>query len=309
MKNQIFIFFLLILLLNTGCPEVFGSSESKKIKVGDVIEIMVYGQEELTRVVKVASDGTINFPFLENIPVDGLMLDELRDIITVQLSKNSLEKKPMVTVNFLKSYLIYVTILGQVKKPGSYQISQNSSIQGAISEAGGPVEGAKLGKVQLIRTKESNQLIITVDFEKFLIDENVLSLPELEDGDLIFVPGWPGANSVKVLGEVKDPGNYEVFANMQNVLDVIFKAGGTTEKADLSKVQLISPNQGGPQDNYINIEQAVLNRDKAVLPAVAPGDIVYVPKKTEFWKNMIQMLRDATSIATLYIIIRYGKRI
>jgi polysaccharide export outer membrane protein len=310
LKAKLTILFLLTYIINTGFSLLNAAPESKKIKVGDVVEIMVYGQEALTRVVKVTQEGTINFPFLENIPVDGLTLDELRDIITVQLSKYSLDKKPIVTLNFLNSYLIYVTILGQVQKPGSYRISQNSSIQGAISEAGGPIPGAKLAKVQLIRAKDSNQpTTMMVDFEKFLIEEDVFTLPELEDGDLIFVPGWPGANSVKVLGEVKDPGNYEVFANLQNVLDVIFKAGGTTDKADLSKVQLISPDSADAPEKFIDIEQLVLNREKSSLPVVMPGDIIYVPKKNEFWKSMIQMLRDVTSVATLYIIIRYGKRI
>lgn len=285
------------------------TNDAKKIKIGDVIEIMVYGQEELTRIVKVSREGTINFPFLENIPVDGLTINELRDIITVQLSKYSLEKKPIVTLNILNSYLINVTILGQVRNPGTFRIPQNATIQGAISQAGGTIPGAKINKVQLIRSRESGNQTITVDFEKFMIDEDVFALPAIEDGDLIFVPGWPGANSVKVIGEVKDPGNYEVFANLQNVLDVIFKAGGTTEEADLSKVQLISPQSGEAREQVIDIKQFLEERDRNAIPMVMPEDIVYVPKKKEFWKNFIQVLRDITSVATLYIIFRYGKRI
>ena len=70
----VFIFF--ICLLNT--PKIFG--QEQKIKPGDAIDIMVYGHQELSRVVTVSPKGTVDFPFLQNIPVDGLTLNEFRDI-------------------------------------------------------------------------------------------------------------------------------------------------------------------------------------------------------------------------------------
>jgi len=306
--------FLVLILLTLTSLTFFHSarslaaSDTKKIEVGDVIEIIIYGEEELTRVVKVSQQGTINFPFLQNIPIDGLTLDELRDIIVVQLSKYYVDKKPIVILTYLNTYLINVTILGQVRKPGTYQIPQNSTIQGAIGEAGGFIPGAKLKELKLIRRKDSTSQTIEVDLEKFILEADIFLLPELEDEDLIFVPGWPGANSVKITGEVKDPGNYEIFADLQNVLDIIFKAGGTTDEADLAQVLLISPQKYGSNEQKINIEKKIATRQYNEIPVVKPGDVIYIPKKRNYWKMFVQVMRDITGFATLYIIFKYGRR-
>jgi protein involved in polysaccharide export with SLBB domain len=288
--------------------ELLAYSESKKIQSGDVIEILVYGQGDLSRVVKVSSDGTINFPFLSDLPVDGLTLNELRDIISVQLSKY-VERKPIVTLNFLSTYMISVTVLGQVLKPGTYQIPQNASIQGAIGQAGSFIPGAKLKELQLIRQLDSEKQTIPVDLEKFIIEADLSLLPNLEDGDVIFVPGWPGATAVKIAGEVKIPGNYEVFANFQNILDVIFKAGGATEDADLTKVVLISFHEQQEKEEEINIQKCLEQKKYDAIPKVVPGDVIFVPEKKERWKQFVQVMRDLTGFATLYIIFRYGRRL
>lgn len=282
--------------------------ETKKIQYGDVIEILVYGQEDLSRVVKVSPDGTINFPFISDLPVDGLTLNELRDIITVQLSKY-VERKPIVTLNFLSTYMIGITVLGQVLKPGTYQIPQNASIQGAIGQAGGFNPGAKIKELQLIRQLDTEKTIIPVDLEKFIIEADLSLLPTLEDGDVIFVPGWPGATAVKIAGEVKIPGNYEVFANFQNVLDIIFKAGGATDEADLTKVMLISFHEQKQKEQEIDIKKCLENKKYDAIPKVVPGDVIFIPEKKNLWKQFVQIMRDFTSFATLYIIFRYGRRL
>jgi protein involved in polysaccharide export with SLBB domain len=308
LKNPIL--FLLVIggIFASMTQELLAYSESKKIQSGDVIEILVYGQGDLSRVVKVSVDGTINFPFLSDLPVDGLTLNELRDIISVQLSKY-VERKPIVTLNFLSTYLISVTVLGQVLKPGTYQIPQNASIQGAIGQAGSFIPGAKLKELQLIRQLDSEKQTIPVDLEKFIIEADLSLLPNLEDGDVIFVPGWPGATAVKIAGEVKIPGNYEVFANFQNILDIIFKAGGATDDADLTKVVLISFHEQQQKEEEINIQKCLEQKKYDAIPKVVPGDVIFVPAKKEIWKQFVQVMRDLTSFATLYIIFRYGRRL
>lgn len=309
-NSQIFTLIAFLIIINlitisTGQA----NDDSQKIKIGDVVEILVYGQEDMTRIVKVSTEGTINFPFLQNIPIDGLTLAELRDIIVVQLSKYSQDSKPIVTLRFLNTYIIYVTVLGQVRKPGTYQISQNSTIQGVVGEAGGFLPGAKLKEIQIIRQNHAGNEKFNVDLEQFMLQADISLLPPLEDGDVIFIPGWPGANSVKITGEVKIPGNYEVFADLQTVLDIIFKAGGTSEDADLSRVHLISSTKEGGTEIKINIEECLRNSDFDKIPTVKPGDVIYVPKKLKYWKIFVQVMRDITSFATLYIIFTYGKRL
>lgn len=294
---------LLLLCLISSSFAVSYSSD-RKIMPGDVIQVLVYGYEDLSRVVNVSTEGTINFPYLQNLPVDGLTLDELRDIMIVQLSK-TIEKKPVITLDYLPTYVINVSVLGQVQKPGSYQIAQNSTIQGAVGEAGGPLDGAKLREIQLIRRDVVNgDTVFTVNLEQVMVTGKLDELPELQDGDTIFVPGWPGANSVKVAGEVNSPGNYEVFAGKMNVLDLVFLAGGFDDKADVKNIIFMPRRDGNREEIILNLDKELLNTQYDSLPIVAAGDVIYVPKKKQFWPTFYKVARDLVSLATLVLLLQ-----
>lgn len=283
-------------------------AQALKIKPGTVLEIIVYGHEELSRTVTVQTDGTINFPFLEGVPIDGLTVKELREILLVQIGKY-VERKPIITVSFLDTYLITIIVLGQVKRPGAMRIPQNSTVLGAIGEAGGIIPGAKLSEVKILREKQDKKENHTVDLEAFYLTSDFSLLPPLKDGDVIIVPGHPGATSIKVIGEVRLPGNYEIFSNIENVLDAIFKAGGFTTEADIHRIRIISGSKSRMREFEIDLDEKMKYNQYEEIPAIYPGDVIYVPKKNHLWKSFVTIMRDIASFATLYIIFRYGRRL
>ena len=93
--------------------------------------------------------------------------------------------------------LIYtISIWGQVKKPGEYRVEDGTDLVEAISKAGGATDYADLSKVKIIRMNEDKKETEIIDLEK-LLDEDVkkLKIPELENGDVIYVSknlkkGW-----------------------------------------------------------------------------------------------------------------------
>ena len=91
---------ILILILLLLGSVISAEGQNATIKPGDKIEIVVYGHAELSRTVTVSQRGTIDFPFLQSLPVDGLTLDRLREIIFAQLSKY-LDSYPVITLNFV----------------------------------------------------------------------------------------------------------------------------------------------------------------------------------------------------------------
>lgn len=307
MKNRILKTGSFILVLSLSfITQIY--SQTPKIQSGNALEIIVYGHAELSRTVTVQPDGTINFPLLEGVPIDGLTVKELRDILLVQISKY-VEHKPIITVSMLDTYLINITILGQIKKPGTIRLPQNATILGAIGEAGGLIPGAKLTEVKIIKEKNSEKKIHVVDIEEFYLTSDISLLLPLEDGDVIIVPGYPGATSVKVVGEVRLPGNYEIFSNTENILDGIFKAGGFSDDADMSRVRLISVNTAKGQEIVIDLNQKMQYNLYEDISIIHPGDVIYVPQKRKSWKTFVTLMRDLTSFATLYIIFRYGRRL
>jgi protein involved in polysaccharide export with SLBB domain len=297
---------LLIALLYLW-PSAPALGQERKIKPGDVIEIVVSGYEELNQSVLVNPEGKMDYPFLEGVPIDGLTLSRLRELLVNQLSR-SLEARPFVVVRFAESYPIAVTVLGHVAKPGNYTLRNTSTLQSAIGEAGGFAPGALLSQIKLIR--KEGQLINnqTVNLEMFYLKGDLSALPILKEGDTIVVPGNPLTATVKVLGNVQKPGSFEVAFRM-SLLDVIALAGGTTDQADLSHIKVISlGGQNAGETRVINVEDLLQASNVKSIAMVAPGDVVYVPKRKNHLGKFVGVLRDLSTFATLYILISRADR-
>lgn len=288
----VFIIFISLLILISKA-----SSQDRKIRPGDSLEITVYGHQDLSRVVTVNPQGTIDFPFMQNLPVDGLTLERLRELIVAQLSRY-LENYPVVTVSFAKSSTITVNVLGQVVNPGIIQIPQNSTLQGAIWQAGGAVPGAKIKSIQLIRNQDGEQKSYNYNLESFLLNGDLKQNPVLINEDIIIITGNPVYSNVKVLGCVNNPGTFTSFSEA-NVLEMIFQAGGTSDDANLSKIRHISPGREKSFEVRIDLNKYLKSPEYFTLPEVKAGDIIYVPKKLNLWQKTFGIARDLSVLVVL----------
>lgn len=283
-----------------------GFGNDNVIKPGDVLEISVMGNENLSQYVKVSPEGTIDFLFFEGLPVTDLTLQGFQKILVAQLTGYT-DRRPLITVRFADSYPIYVTVLGQVAKPGIHKVLNTSTLQGAIAEAGGFVPGAQINQIKLIRKVGEVSENHVVNMEKFFQEGNLTYLPTLMNDDTIIIPGIPLATTVKVLGSVLRPGSYEVQFRA-SLLDVIYMAGGPTDEADLSQVKVVSPTLKDAREVTVNIKDLVTAKAYENIPNVQPGDIIHIPARKLTWDKFIDFVRDISAIAILYVIIRYGRR-
>lgn len=299
-------------------------AQERKIKPGDALEIVVYEQEVLSQTVAVSSEGTVDYPFLTGLSINGITLQRFQEILVAQLSR-VMKISPLVIVRFTDTYPVKVTILGQVARPGMYVVPVTSTLQGAVGMAGGFVPGAQLSQIKLIRKNEEkpdnskNNHEVTkngrhtdnqgvdiqvVDMKKFYLEGDPRALPALRDGDTVVVPGYPLATTIKVLGSVERPGSYEVTFQT-SLLDVLFMAGGPTSEANLSRIKVTS--LAGDKSYEVRINLKDLKKTENI-PLVEPGDVVYVPKRTITWKKFADLMRDISTFATLYVVIRWGRR-
>jgi polysaccharide export outer membrane protein len=269
--------------------------QEEKIDVGDVINIVVYEHEELTKQVTVLRDGTVDFPFVEDFPVAGITLDQLKEVIAARLSRYT-GGRPLVMVSFAEAYTINVVVLGFVKSPGVYEIPVGATVQAALSMAGGALPRAELEKVKVVRGEDDAKQEHLVDLQNFLEEGEVDFL--VQDRDIVIVPGTLGATTVKVLGGVRDPGSYETFPRA-NIFDMIFAAGGPSEDAAVTQIRLISPGRE-TRDVKISIKELLHSENKTDIPLVYPGDIIFVPEKLITWKKLIGIARDLSVLVTMY---------
>jgi protein involved in polysaccharide export with SLBB domain len=271
--------------------------QERVIKPGDMLNIVVYGHTELSRPVTVGSTGSMDYPFMQNIPVDGMSLEELRRFMVAQLARY-IEGQPIITLSFAESQLVTISVLGHVKNPGTVQLPLTGTLQEAVSQAGGPLEGAKMDQVTLIRNeggevKKKNYNLI---FLNLLGD--MRQNPAMQQGDIVLVTGNPIFAGVKIIGEVNAPGIHEAFYGA-TVMDMIFKAGGLKPKANAKNIRYISPAEKKSKEVMIDLNQYYQDPYHYILPTVVAGDIIIVPAKSEWLRDTLALVGSFSSIVTL----------
>ena len=236
-----------------------------------------YGKnEKISQKVRVSSGGSINFPLVGEVKVIVLSVAELQDKLTKLLGADYLVN-PQVTV-FIEEYST-VSIMGEVKLPGSYPIKGRLTVLELISLAEGFTDIAAPNNIKVIHpksdgTKEERVVQIYPDMNKTSGDQANLVLSA---GDVVIVPD----STVSITGEVKRPGVYPLKGKL-TVLELISLAEGFTDIAALNNIKVIHTKPDGTKEE--RIVQAYNDTNKAGSdPAnliLNTGDMVIVPDST-----------------------------
>jgi polysaccharide biosynthesis/export protein len=162
---------------------VIGSTD---YRVGplDVLDVEVFGVEQLTRTVRISAGGQFTMPFVGVVEAEGKTTTELETQIAKQLSENFLER-PQVTV-YVKEYNSQrVTVEGAVKKPGIYSLTGRTSLLQVIALSEGLDELANPGGVVIYRNVEGTRRAAVFDIRKVRAGE--LVDPEVLGSDIVVV--------------------------------------------------------------------------------------------------------------------------
>ena len=119
-----------------------------------------------------------------------------------------------------------VLVLGQVVRPGSYALTENTRLLEVIAQAGGVTAQAAADRVTLTRTTDDE--VEHQELNLSLVQQGRQANPIVEPGDVVFIP--EGAPQALVLGMVRSPGSYRL-TDETRLLDVIAMAGGTLDRA------------------------------------------------------------------------------
>lgn len=135
-----------------------------QVHPNDQLEIAVWGQQDLSRTVRVRQDGTFPFPFLQEVLARGYTLQDLEQVLAQGLAAGYLHE-PLVTAKLIGPRF---SMLGEVERPGTYALEGRVDLLAALSMAGGL---SKFGapKVELIRVLADGQkLSHTLDINAIL---------------------------------------------------------------------------------------------------------------------------------------------
>jgi len=184
----------LVILLLFGCgsspalsptaPTV--AAEDTTLVAGDEFEVRVYGEKELTGKYNVAQDGTIDFPLIGRIEVEGKEATEVADEIRDRLRDGKILRDPQVSVLVASYGSKRISVMGAVHKPGSFPMSTGLTLVEAIGLAGGFTPLASEDNTLVTRRRDGKLQRYRVPVQQ--VTEGRAEDFSLRAGDIIYVP-------------------------------------------------------------------------------------------------------------------------
>jgi polysaccharide biosynthesis/export protein len=205
---------------------------------GDGLAIDIWGGISQTFTRTIGPDGHLTLPEAGDIQVAGLTLGRTQTLVQQELRKQYRDAQVSVTLSRLRTIRIYV--VGDVQRPGAYEVSSLASPLSALYASGGPTS---VGSLRILKHYRGKQLLGTVDLYDFLLRGVQNGEERLQGGDTLVVPAV--GPQVSIWGAVKRPAIYELKG--QTALGALLEdAGGATVAASFQNISVerIIPNQG-----------------------------------------------------------------
>ena len=238
----------------------------------DVLNITVFGEEDLSRKYTIEQDGSFTFPLIGRITARGLTLRALEQELRTRLVSGGFLKNPEISGAIDAYQSQRIMVWGQVNNPGEYQLSGDTTLLSALAKAGSVTANAGREAVIVRAAKPSGTSgatpsdpeIIKIDLHELQEGNLALNIP-LRDGDTINVPK---AQSVFVSGHVKNPSGYAVEEGM-TVLQVLALAGGLTDRGSDRRIDIIRTVDGKKKEL----------KGVKLTALVQPGDTIIVGQR------------------------------
>ena len=168
--------------------EVSPSSLSKEYTIGsgDILEISVWKEEDLSKTYAVRMDGRISVPLLGDIEVNNKTISQLTTHLEEKFQK--VVTAPTVSIILVESRSRRYYIIGKVAQSGEYNIDRPITVLQAIAKSGGFQEWAKKDKIKIVRQQNDKHEIIMFDYEALAEDGDLDQDLYLQPGDTIIIP-------------------------------------------------------------------------------------------------------------------------
>ena len=156
------------------------------IEPGDLLEIIVLGEEELSRTLMVMHNGTISFPLIGEVKVAGLTPEQAANLVAENLK--SYFTHPVVSIILKSPTLPYVSVFGEVLRQGAVEYQRGLRITDYLALAGGPTPRANLRNVRVVRFRPEGPVTMTINIDRILKQGVQKDNLELKSGDWLYVP-------------------------------------------------------------------------------------------------------------------------
>jgi len=254
------------------------ASSTYRLQPYDLIDVDVYSEEDLHKPARLGSDGTVLLPLVGSVKVGGLTVAEATDLISRRYAAGYV-KNPSVLITVLQYSKSTFSILGQVLRPGIYEITEGGhlTILDAISLAGGYTPTAAQNAVTDKRVVDGKVTTFKIKAGDMAQNPDVVPF-EVLPGDTLLVPSSEYQKSnFSILGQILRPGLYEIPPGAHvTIIDAISLAGGYAPMAAQNSITVKRMVDG--KLAILNIKASDMAQDPNIVPfEILPGDSVLVP--------------------------------
>jgi len=260
----------------TPAPEPSTSPEYR-VGPGDVLEVTVFGNDDLSRLSTVQTNGTVALPLLGEVAIAGLTLSEIQRKLTSLLARDYLVN-PQVEVKVKEYQSQFVSVVGEVNTPGRKPLRGRTRLIDVLLEAGGFTPRAS-GEILITRFEgtfgDGNRNIrIRLGGGSMTPQDQVNLEVQLRNGDILTVlPKY----YVTVEGEVNRPNRYVIEGEL-TVTGAISTAGGLTRFGSNDvKVRRVDPQTGKTEVLEVDLKSVRKGKQKDLV--LLPNDVVTVPRR------------------------------
>jgi polysaccharide export outer membrane protein len=168
--------------------QVNGTVDLEEYRIGpeDVLQIFVWKNDTLSRVVSVRPDGKISLPLLGDVEAAGKTTRDLREVLVKRFTEFIAAPEISVIVNEIKS--IKVSVIGEVPKPGRYELKSRTTVLDMVALAGGFGPFASRGKMVVLRPEGGKMKRIPFNFNRAVSEGGEQENFYLQPGDILVVP-------------------------------------------------------------------------------------------------------------------------
>lgn len=243
---------------------------------GDSLNVQIFGNRNQNLFLTVSREGTINVPEIGPLTVAGLSFEEVRNLISTRVGEPLLSQTS-TTLGELRSISVYV--LGDVERPGSFEVSSLSTMTNALFASGGVKETGSLRRIALMRDGEA---VTTLDLYDLILRGDISDDMRLQSRDVIYVPSR--GETASITGEILRPAIYELNGE-QSVGELVELAGGLLASADPGDTRLerMVPGRG------ITIVDLDLSGSLGRASAVSDGDVIRVSRNLDQLENSVRL--------------------
>jgi protein involved in polysaccharide export with SLBB domain len=248
--------------------------QNYRLGPGDAVNVDIWGASQESITETISPDGTITIEDIGVIQLGGLSVSQAKAKLRRELGPRYQNSKIELTLGQTRT--ITVSVMGEVKTPGTYTMSAFATVYNALYMAGGPNDIGTLRNVKVFR---NGRLLSNVDVYDFLLNGKLTGDVRLQDNDVITVSPYEAL--VNITGKVKRPMFYEMKKS-ESAATLLRYAGGFTGDAYTKAIRI--NRKAGPQYSVFSVGEFDLADFKLM-----DEDSVSVDSTLNRYQNMVEI--------------------